>query len=271
MEQATELLGFIASQCPFCDRTTAFVEAFNYVTRLLGIPDPYVREKSEYNAVGRRLHLKFRELLERRSWDLELALRMAAIANVADSHVLGCSATPRDLERALEEGFNFHGEEIDVLLRARGGKALILLDNAGELHIDLLLGEALFRKGFKVRYAARTKPYEVDVTESELRNIVDGGNIVLGTGTAYPPLYTRRIRTELIEEMQKADLVVAKGIANLEAFLDCLPGTRLENLFFVLAAKCQPLAKALRVPYKSGVALPSWRAEELCRGLLRRS
>jgi len=50
-----------------------------------------------------------------------------------------------------------------------------------------------------------------------------------------------------------------------------LPSTRLENLFFVLAAKCQPLAEALRVPYKSGVALPSWRAEELCRGLLRRS
>ncbi len=271
MEQASELLGFIASQCPFCDRTTAFVEAFNYVARLLGVADPYLREKQEYNAVGRRLHEKFRELLEEKNWDLELAFKMAAVANVADSHVLGCSATPRDLERILEEDFMFHSEEVEETLEMRGGKALILLDNAGEFHVDLLLGEALSRRGFKVLYAVRTRPYEVDVTEPELRGIVNGGSVVLGTGTAYPPLYVKRVNPQLVEELQRADLVVAKGIANLEAFLDCLPSVRVNNLVFVLAAKCQPLARALRVPYKSGVALPSWRAEELCGELLRRS
>ena len=55
---------------------------------------------------------------------------------------------------------------------------------------------------------------------------------------------------QLIEE---ADIVISKGIANLEAFLENCP-SRPGRVVVALRAKCSPVSRLLGVPRGHGVA-----------------
>jgi len=226
VEQIPRLLNRLSDLIPH-GRTTSFVESFNFVAAVAG-GDPYKKVKEELSEVGRSIASRLREDLADSGWDLGKALRYSAAANIIDTSVLGYE--PVELERAIYDRPAVE-EEVDF-----GGvrRIAIALDNAGEAHIDLLLAEALVRNGFEVSLVVRGSPYEIDVTSSDL--VADFDVVMLPD--SYPVFK---------HGVPQVDLVLAKGIANLEAYLEW-GGPPTVHL---LRAKCNVLADLLKVPKNS--------------------
>jgi len=134
----------------------------------------------------------------------------------------------------------------------------ILMDNAGEAVIDVALAQLLAAKGKKVLLIARSLPYETDATCSEVLELVDRVGNALGfgarareairvvcTGSRYPAPATSFVDTRVTNLLRNVDIVVSKGIANLEAFLE-FGFNEPQKVVTILKAKCLPIAKLFR-------------------------
>ncbi len=202
------------------DRDSLFVDTFNYIKKLIKDKDPYKDLKMNLNKIGKEASLMIRKELIENNWDLNLALKFSASANIIDTNVLGYEYI--DLKEALHD-------EVKVLsdIDLPNDKVIYLvLDNSGEAYIDLLLKEALIKKGYNVKTVIRKNSYEIDVTSNEM----DADIIIEGN---YSPI-------------KKVDdgFIIAKGIANLEAYL--FSNKKIDSLH-LFRAKCEVLADRFNV------------------------
>lgn len=233
----------VLSRLVYCEsRTEAFVESFKTVMEIVD-EDPYRGLKAKLADIGRGLALRLREELASRGWDLKAALRYSAAANIIDTSVLGYE--PVEIERVIYDEPAI--EELVDLDRVR--KVAIALDNAGEAQVDLVLAEALSRRGFEVKLVVRGLPYEIDVTPHDLRTDFE----LVALPDSYPAFK---------HELPPVDLVIAKGIANLEAYLEWGGPPTLH----LLRAKCDVLAKAFNVPKNSTLILSGEAARNILLG-----
>ena len=124
----------------------------------------------------------------------------------------------------------------------KASKVTFLLDNAGEVVFDALLLEELKNMGLSLDIVAKSLPYQNDVTVEEIRRIgLDRFGRILGTGSDAGGIIRGMISEEVFKSMEEADLVISKGMANFESFLDETPRAR---IFVMLVAKCLPVAIA---------------------------
>ena len=121
-------------------------------------------------------------------------------------------------------------EEIPVIPRDR--TVYITVDNAGEAAVDILLAEALRANGYEVKLAVRSESYEIDVTWEELESTT-GIEVVKTPGDKPPVLYLNE------------GFMIAKGIANLEAYLE---DEGVKETLHLLRAKCNVIAAMFKVP-----------------------
>jgi uncharacterized protein with ATP-grasp and redox domains len=188
----------------------------------------------------------------------DLISRMAA-ANGVDWRIQGYTFNVSDLASG--------GAEVLAVRRGLSELAGIVeesrliyigLDNAGEAVVDLLAAAWLADRGHKVVLVARSEAYEVDVTHEEAQALaralgLEGRGLkILGTGTMYPPLYRSALRGEPRRLLDRADLVIGKGIGNLEASLETLEMGRLSRTLNLFKAKCGALS---RITGRRGVAV----------------
>jgi len=239
--EATWLLQELAKLAKL-SRTEAFVESFELVKRILKAEDPYAEVKRKLNELAAKLEQEA-EALAARASSAEL-LSMLASANAFDTQVLGYEFG----------GFSFG----DLLSRPQlveanaeavesAERIALVLDNSGEAVFDALVARELAKRGAEVVVVARGEPYEIDVTYKEaLESARFEGFEVLTTGSPYPALYAAKAPKEVAEALKGADVVLAKGIANLEAFLDS-GALRAEKVVFLLRAKCPVIAEAFGV------------------------
>ena len=114
----------------------------------------------------------------------------------------------------------------------RGEIVYIAVDNAGEAAVDILLAEALRANGYEVKLAVRSESYEIDVTWEELESTT-GIEVVKTPGDKPPVLYLNE------------GFMIAKGIANLEAYLE---DEGVKETLHLLRAKCNVIAAMFKVP-----------------------
>ncbi len=216
-------------------RTRAFTETY---ARISGNRDMLVGVKDRLNreALGYRIAIgSYRDMLE-----------LIAMANSVDWRMRGYSSLGVDLgsrrvfvdDRVVEQV-----ESADTVV--------VALDNAGEAVVDLQAAGWLASRGHRVYIVAREYPYELDVTAREA-SILAGilgleGVEVLSTGSMYPPLYLPRLDARVLDVLRGADVVIAKGIANLEAGLESWSMKDAERVVVALRAKCEPVARLLGV------------------------
>ncbi|MEM4004875.1 MAG: ARMT1-like domain-containing protein [Desulfurococcaceae archaeon] len=227
-------------------RSMAFAESFNYVKHLLNSKDPYRHIKYGLNQLGMRLVNEIESYLERVDWDLNEAMRLSAAANIIDTAVLGYEAN--DLQRAIWDKPLI--EEIPELPRNKD--IYLVLDNAGEAVIDILLAKTLKRHGYRVVIAVRKESYEIDVLLNDLEHmseLAEDIDIVETPGNISP----------LFHITGDDVFVIAKGIANLEAYIEMgeVPSLHL------FRAKCDVLAKVLSVPKNSPIIVTGYTAKKL--------
>ncbi len=185
-----------------------------------------------------------------RSMDDRRWLALVAAANSIDYRMPWIGDTPRlelDTQRTLVD-------PAAVEHARRAGSIVILLDNAGEAVFDLAYGLVKASQGVDVTLVAKERPYETDVTYREVLRLlpevaevlgVDPGAVrVASTGTEYPAPLKWRVDEAVVKPILSADLVVSKGIANLEALMETCWIPR-DRTVVALRAKCPPIARAL--------------------------
>ena len=248
-------------------RTEVFVESYEYLERLLG-RDIYEERRRRLNEAA----LGLLDKLGLRGRSASSLVELMAAANGVDIAMPGYRPSMDKVFRGLGEQPTWLGAGPgDVEALAGGVESLVVvLDNAGEAVIDIAAAAELARRlgASRLYLVARSMPYEVDVTAREasvLASRLAPGALVVGTGGRYPVFYPYSSDEARRLLRLPRSLVLVKGIANLEAFMD-YPGSLGEDVraLFLLRAKCGPLSRFFGVAFAEPVAASApWVLERL--------
>lgn len=203
-------------------------------------PDPFARRKAAETAY---LDGICRDLAGTYDDDLESLLKLAVLGNAIDFFRSEAEVT-RELTSRVEFGLS----ELDRFRRQLAGPpglCLYLADNAGEQFFEAPLVAHLRKLGWQVLYVVKAGPIQNDLTREDL--------YASGLGPALEPIVDTGARTVGLEITQAgaafrelydaAKIILAKGMGHFET----LSHKADPRLYFLLQAKCQPVARALGV------------------------
>lgn len=218
--------------------------------------DPYEKVKKEANRAALEIYRELREAMECAGEEerLELAIRASLAGNSIDVGVSDYRFPVADLRRELGR-VELAVDDTRVLERVRGRLVVFLLDNCGEAVLDRLLAEELSRRGARVVAVVKSGAFQNDVTIYDSRDAGLGESFeeVVETGTDAASVFLSEVREDVLKLLERADLVVAKGMAHYEYLSEV--GERLRTpILYMLRAKCEVVARSLSVPKGSYVA-----------------
>ncbi|MEM3104788.1 MAG: ARMT1-like domain-containing protein, partial [Candidatus Bathyarchaeia archaeon] len=132
-------------------------------------------------------------------------------------------------------------------LARRTSTVLYVCDNAGEIVLDRLLVREFKRLGARVVVAVRSEPYQNDATmeEAEESGIINDADEVIAIGDC-TYLAPEVLSKEALNMFKNTEFAVLKGMANYEN-LQNLRRIREKGYFLLLRAKCNPIAKSLKI------------------------
>ena len=210
------------------------------IMAVTGNPDPFAARKAAETAYLGRM---FREIAANYGDDLEALLKLAAVGNAIDFFRSEAEVT-RELASRVEIGLS-ELAHFSRQLAGPPGLFLYLADNAGEQFFDAPLVAHLRRLGWRVRYVVKAGPIQNDLTRVDLEASGLGQHLepVIDTGARTVGLELDQASPAFLKLFQAAQLILAKGMGHFET-LSRLPDPR---LYFLLQAKCDPVAQALGV------------------------
>lgn len=117
----------------------------------------------------------------------------------------------------------------------KGKKLLYLTDNAGEIGFDRIFAEAISAAypQIEITFCVRGGPTLNDATREDAAavgipfRVIDNGNLIPGT-------QLNELGTEAKQALDEADVILAKGMANVETMLGCG-----YNIYYAFLVKCQ--------------------------------
>jgi uncharacterized protein with ATP-grasp and redox domains len=224
--------------------------ALKIVPAATGCPDPYEKEKSEFNRSALALLPELRARVEA-SPDRMLAAALTAVAgNVIDLGIAGGAEidVAGSLNTVFREGFAIN--HLDRLKRAltKPCRIMYLADNAGEIVFDIPLLAELSRAGHDVIFAVHGGPVLNDALMEDARETgIDRMFRVMSTGSDWVGLEWGTCDEGFRQAFRAAAVVIAKGQGNYETVegLDLAPA----DTYFILKAKCRPVAKSLGIGF----------------------
>ncbi len=122
----------------------------------------------------------------------------------------------------------------------------VLHDNCGEIVLDKILIRVILAcyPKISVTSVVRGKPVINDVTLTDAEEVGLGGFArVIPNGTDVPGTYLKEISKETLDAMRGADVLLSKGLGNLET----LYGEGF-NAFYAFTCKCAHIAEQFGVP-----------------------
>jgi len=205
-----------------------------------GNPDPFSSRKAAETAFLGRMHARIAASYH---GDLDSLLRLAVVGNAIDFFREKKEVTREMLSQAQWTRADL--EPLRRRLENGPGDLLYLADNAGEQFFDLPLVSHLRRLGWQAHYVVKGGPIQNDLTRADLyvSGLGEALEPVTDTGAATVGLVLPEAGAAFQELYRQADLILAKGMGHFETM------SHLEDprLFFLLQAKCSPVARALGV------------------------
>ena len=229
------------------------------VQRMTG-KDPYEELKRLSNSMALSIFSELQELVDESESDesrFRKASLIAAAANAIEFDVSG-----RDF--SLEELRDILGRvESDLVIDQvddfrkfceNAQDILYLMDNAGEIVLDMILLKEIKRIGPKVTAVVKAGPVlndatMIDANEIELSSCA---NDVIDTGAAAIGVDPERSPKEFLDRLYKADLIIAKGMGNFESLTEM---TLPSPVVHILRTKCVPVAQHIGVERNRNVVL----------------
>jgi damage-control phosphatase, subfamily I len=214
------------------------------IRELTGNEDPFLPRKQTETV---QLAAIFQSIAPSYADDLNSLLRLAVVGNAIDFF-----RDDADVRRDMQAPAFFwvsHLARFQELLQGPPGLLLYLADNAGEQFFDAPLVAHLRRLGWQVLYVVKGGPIQNDLTRTDLAasGLEDELSPVADTGARTVGLELSQASPDFLELYRTARIIVAKGMGHFET-LSRFPDPR---LFFLLQAKCGPVAQALGAPLGS--------------------
>lgn len=216
------------------------------IHQVSGNADPFAARKTAATALAARMH---RLLAPAYGDGLESMLSLAALGNAFD-FFRGELEVIREMQAPVDFGI-FHLLDFRQALAGSPGLLLYLADNAGEQFFDYSLVNWLRLQGWQVLYVVKGGPVQNDLTRQDLEDsgLREAIEPVVDTGARTVGLDLDEISPEFQKLYAAARIILAKGMGHFET-MSHLPDPR---LWFLLQAKCAPVARSLGVARNSFV------------------
>ncbi len=201
--------------------------------------DRFRQEKLDSNALVLSHMEAIRQRVEQATDPLLAGLQFAILGNYLDFSALQGQISFETFTEMLDTAQDMRLDEtVFAQFRqdlARGKKLLYLTDNAGEIGFDRIFAEtlSLLYPNLDICFCVRGGPTLNDATREDARavgipfRVIDNGNLIPGT---WLPLLSEEAK----QAMDEADVILAKGMANVETLLGCG-----KNIYYAFLVKCQ--------------------------------
>jgi uncharacterized protein with ATP-grasp and redox domains len=221
--------------------------------QLVRSTDPYASLKRANNITAREVCASVRPLLT----TFRKKVLASIIGNTMD-YAVECHIVAEDFRSFFLSEFDkgLAIDDTDAIL-SHADRVVYLTDNCGEIVFDRLVIEHLACAGSHITLAVKGEPILNDATLSDaltmrLDTLVD---TLTTTGSGDVGIALEKIPPELSSALDDATLIIAKGMANYEALNE--EEKHIPPVAYLLAAKCDPIARSIGVPRGSYVALLS--------------
>jgi uncharacterized protein with ATP-grasp and redox domains len=228
-------------------------EILREIRGISGVDDPYEKMKSLEMARAKEV---FSQVKHHVGNDLRSVTDLAVLGNNIDFFRSMDDALAGISEQAGNELVYFH-DDLDRLqdfLVKEPGLVLYLTDNAGEVFFDLPLFQYIQNLALRTVLVVKGGPGLNDLTGAELESTAISGMFgeTMDTGTDGAGIDWRHVSPAFSSLVGKADLIVAKGMANFETVYFRELST---PVFFLFRAKCHVVADYFKAPVDSMIAL----------------
>ncbi|TKJ44415.1 hypothetical protein CEE36_01345 [candidate division TA06 bacterium B3_TA06] len=214
-----------------------------YSTRLLEMiyrdgADPYKEEKARHNREVADILPLVRRMVKRSDNPKRTALLAASLGNIIDLGTIEHIDTG-EIKEFLENATFERDDSPELLRKVEEAQSMVyVVDNAGEVLLDSLCAEILGVP--QTIFVAKESPILNDVTTREMIELGFSTEKVTSTGTNDLGINWETLNPEVRQLMRDADVVIAKGHANFESFID---GP--QEAFLLLKIKCEVVAEKI--------------------------
>ena len=211
--------------------------------------DPYIKIKLDADRIAEEYLDQVMGYVDSAEDRFSAAVRVAVIGNIMDFGV--SLSSPEEFravfKKLLDQGIGSDDTARMKELLTDSKSVLYFFDNCGESQFDKLLIREIQRMGVRVVGVVRGERILNDVTMEDaerigLDNILDR---TVSTGTFAVGAVLSKAKDDLKEELDRADMMICKGMANYESLSDQDAGM---PKVFILRTKCGPVARSLGVP-----------------------
>lgn len=195
--------------------------------------------------------LEIVELFKEHRLTLDFAVKMAVFGNVMDYSVKDWN--PKEIDPAsilISELKINHIKEFEYEL-AKARKIMYLTDNAGEVVFDSFLAKYIKSLGKHLILSPKESPIQNDATIEDINHTpLEGIADEIIPAAQAVGLDLSASSVEFQNAFSEADLVIMKGMGYFENGFDID-----KNAFFILKAKCEPVARFLGVKKGDNILL----------------
>jgi len=224
--------------------TKIATETFRSIYMISNNSDPYRDIKKRSNELALGLAAIEKEKLENLSGKKRLRqLILASIAgNVIDFGVgqqeINLNALSQLHEEIVEQDLAIDDLEKLFEILARKPATLYVADNAGEIAFDKLLLEHMSAEGLRCTLAVKASPIANDATLEDVAQvgIQKLACKVITTGSNAFGIDFEEASSEVLTELEEADLIIIKGQSNFESFHGRTFG---KPIVIMLRTKCE--------------------------------
>lgn len=208
--------------------------------RHYGLPlDRFRQEKAESNRFVLERMEDIRSRIARADDPVLAGLQFAILGNYLDFSALRGQVSFDKLSDMLDQALNMElDQEVYRTFRRQleeGKKLLYLTDNAGEIGFDRLFAEEIAKAHpqLEITFCVRGDIAINDATRADAEavgipfRVIDNGNNIPGT-------QLDRLGEEARQALAESDVILAKGMANVETMAGCG-----YNVYYAFLVKCQ--------------------------------
>lgn len=217
--------------------------------RHYGLPlDRFRQEKAESNRFVLERMEDIRSRIARAEDPVLAGLQFAILGNYLDFSALRGQVSFDKLSDMLDQALNMElDQEVYRTFRRQleeGKKLLYLTDNAGEIGFDRLFAEEIAKAHphLEITFCVRGDIAINDATRADAEavgipfRVIDNGNNIPGT-------QLDRLGEEARQALADSDVILAKGMANVETMAGCG-----YNVYYAFLVKCQRFVTRYQKP-----------------------
>ena len=201
--------------------------------------DRFRQEKLDSNKLVLSHMADIRQRVREAENPILAGLRYAILGNYLDFSALQGQISFETFTKMLDTA---HEIQFDMAVFGRfcqdlekGKNLLYLTDNAGEIGFDRIFAETISAKypNIRITFCVRGGPVLNDATREDAKamgipyRVIDNGNLIPGT-------QLDQLGAEAKQALEEADVILAKGLANVETMLGCG-----YNIYYAFLVKCQ--------------------------------